>query len=79
MKLSIQIFPRQNYAPCSDYGDFWQSYCDDDDFFCDRGASVPVHLGYVERNRDDIVEFVVGRVKETHSGSFKYRVKSDGL
>ncbi|MCJ1436579.1 hypothetical protein MMC27_005959 [Xylographa pallens] len=73
------IFPRRNFAACDDYREFWQSYCDADDFFCDRGSSVPVHLGYVERDRDEIVEFVVEKVKESHSGGFKYRVKSDSL
>jgi len=73
------LFPRQRFGACAELGDFWQSYCDNDDFFCDRGRSVAVHLGYVERDRDEIVDFVVGQVKGSQSSGFKYRVKSDDL
>ncbi|MCJ1400328.1 hypothetical protein MMC11_003533 [Xylographa trunciseda] len=73
------VFPRQNFGACGELGDFWQSYCDNDDFFCDRGRSVPVHLGYVERYRDEIVDFIVNKVKGSESSGFKYRIKNDGL
>jgi acetylxylan esterase len=73
----FQIFPRQHFAACGHLGEQWQSYCDDNDVFCDRGDSIPVHLGYVERYRDQIVEFIAKKVKESHSRVFEYRIKME--
>ncbi|KAH8197455.1 hypothetical protein TruAng_008386 [Truncatella angustata] len=58
------IFPRQTFAQCKHFGDIWRSYCDKDDFFCDRGNSITVHMGYVERYKEDIVDFIVKKVKQ---------------
>jgi len=58
------IFPRLDLTQCRRYGDLWQSYCDADDFFCDRGDSIPVHLTYVQNHGDEIVKFVTDQVKE---------------
>lgn len=78
-KVSTQLFPREDLDACRRYGDFWQSYCDRDDSVCDRGASAQVHLGYVERYRDEIVDFIVEKVKGSQSRGFENRGKSDDL
>ncbi|KAL8946731.1 MAG: hypothetical protein Q9222_006915 [Ikaeria aurantiellina] len=39
-------------------------YTQTNDFLCDSGESVSVHKGYVDKYLDDIVKFVVDKVKE---------------
>lgn len=76
---SFQLFPRVSYEYCQNLADQWHSYCDADDLFCDAGRSIKVHLGYVERYRDDIVNFIVGKVQNVQqtSGIWDYRVKKN--
>lgn len=73
------MFPRLRFNDCQEYGDFWQSYCDSNDLFCDRGLSIPVHLRYVEKYLNNIVDFVVEKVTTSQSRGFEYHVKSDDL
>ncbi len=47
--------------------------------FCDRGISLAVHLGYIKKYRDEIVDFIVKKVNGTQSRGFEYSVKSDDL
>ncbi|KAH8658170.1 Alpha/Beta hydrolase protein [Xylariales sp. PMI_506] len=75
------IFPRQSFDDCKNYGSEWKSYCDADDVFCDRGNSIPVHMGYVARYKDQIVDFVVEQVNKPKepSNTFHYITSEDEL
>jgi len=75
---NIGRFPRQSFRGCGRYGDFWQSYCDEGDFFCDFGRSYQVHLEYVTKYLTDIVEFIVGEVKRDDVKQFAYAGSKHG-
>ncbi|KAH0421261.1 acetyl xylanesterase [Colletotrichum camelliae] len=56
------VFPRQDNAACGAVASKMTSFCDTGDPFCDSGANLQVHLGYVTRNGDDAVKFIVDKV-----------------
>lgn len=55
--------PKDN--ACEDLGSRIRSYCDTGDIFCDVGSKVDeaVHLSYVNKYKDEVVEFVVERYR----------------
>ncbi|QIW96110.1 hypothetical protein AMS68_001628 [Peltaster fructicola] len=58
------VFPRNNSALFDNTGlsSRAQTYCDYDDEFCANGASLAVHVSYLPRVSDSIVDFVVKSV-----------------
>lgn len=77
--ISLALVLARRSQACGRFGDLWQSYCDADDFFCDRGDSVPTHLGYVKKYSDDIVNFVVKNAEEAWPEGWDFQVKSNEL
>ncbi|KAF6815032.1 acetyl xylanesterase [Colletotrichum plurivorum] len=56
------VFPRQDTAACGAVANKMTSFCDTGDPFCDGGNNLQVHLGYVRRNGDAAVKFIVDTV-----------------
>jgi acetylxylan esterase len=56
------IFPRMNTTACAATAPITQSFCDDNDRFCDSGNSTQVHISYVERIGVQAAQFIVGKI-----------------
>ncbi|KAF9869981.1 hypothetical protein CkaCkLH20_12590 [Colletotrichum karsti] len=65
------VFPRQDNAACAAVANKMTSFCDTGDPFCDGGSNIQVHLGYVRRNGDDAVKFIVDKVNAGGAGAAK--------
>ncbi|KAF7369603.1 Acetylxylan esterase 2 [Mycena venus] len=57
------IFPRSNNG-LEQFSDKIASFCDIGDEFCASGASLAVHLGYVQEYGSQATAFVLGRIGE---------------
>jgi acetylxylan esterase len=56
------VFPRVNTAACGASADVTQSFCDDNDTFCDSGNSLAVHIGYIQTAGTQASDFIIGKV-----------------
>nr|XP_036574451.1 acetyl xylanesterase [Colletotrichum truncatum]KAF6780886.1 acetyl xylanesterase [Colletotrichum truncatum] len=56
------VFPRKDNAACGAVANKMTSFCDSGDPFCDNGGDIQVHLGYVKKNGDDAVKFIMDKV-----------------
>jgi acetylxylan esterase len=59
------VFPRNNTAACAPSAKITQSYCNANDEFCDSGASLEVHVSYVQVFGTAAAQFIQGRVNGT--------------
>lgn len=59
------IFPRTNTAACTSTLAVTQSFCNNDDRFCDNGTSIPVHLSYVTVFGSQAALFISSKVNGT--------------
>ncbi|KAJ3293123.1 hypothetical protein HK104_004711 [Borealophlyctis nickersoniae] len=57
-------FPRdaEQVAALSKFQDLMVGYCDREDYFCASGDNMMVHLGCIDKHRDDATDFVAGKV-----------------
>jgi acetylxylan esterase len=61
--LTPQVFKRQFPSQnCDAYASRIQSYCDDDDIYCDSGRNRPVHHGYVDEYSEAALRFILQKL-----------------